>query len=152
MANNREERGSQNPTQGAYDDTVADYSQTIVVDGDNIITDVTCDSSVAVGDVVRMSGGVAVRAIATTTNNSKAIGICVSKSDATTCNIQVTGFTSAVFVGLSESENYYLSSTTPGAITTSPPTGASQVVLHIGRAYTSTQLIVQIGQQYKRAP
>ena len=148
MANNREERGASNPAQSAYTDTVADYSLT--VEGDNIIEAVTCDSTVAVGNVVRMSGSTVVNALADSIGNSRVIGICVAKDDATTCDIQVTGFTASIFGGLSTNTKYFLSPTTPGAITTTVPTGSGEIVQPIGLAFSASVMIINITSSVTR--
>ena len=133
----------------AYPDTVADYSGSST--GDNTIENVTCDSSVAVGDVVRMSGTTAVRAQADSITNANAIGICVSKSGATTCDIQVCGFTTSIFVGLSINTPYFLSASTAGALTTIAPTGSGEVVYYFGKAYTSSQFVIEKNSIVKRS-
>lgn len=143
-------RGTSNPIQSKIVEN--DHgSGSSTAPGDNVIENVTCDATVAVGNVVRMNGTTAINALANNTTNSKAIGVCISKTSATECNIQVTGSTTAVFGGLTPSENYFLSSTTPGALTTTPPSASGNVVIHIGRAYTSSQLVLQIGTQVRRS-
>lgn len=135
----------------AYADTVADYDSSSTVTGDNTLENITCDATVSVGSVVRMNGSTAVNAIADSTVNSRVIGICVSKSNATTCNILTCGPTGAILSGLTVNENYFLSATSAGDITTTAPTGSGQIVIHIGRPLTSTRLIIQIGEQIRRA-
>lgn len=151
MANNgsnTQQPGSSNPIQSAV--VANDHGSNSAVDGDNVIEGITCDSTVAVGNVVRMNGATAVNALANNTTNSKAVGICISKSSSTECSIQVTGFTSSLFGSLTPSENYFLSESTPGGITTTPPTGSGEIVIHLGRAITSSQLVLQIGPQIRR--
>jgi len=144
-----EQRGSSNPQQTEYTNTVADY--TTPATGDNVIQSVTCDSSVYVGAVVRISGTTAVNALADSTSNAHAIGVCISKSDATTCNIQVTGFTGSIFSSLDVTKHYFLSSTVAGALTTTPPSASGNMVLSIGTPYTSTQLIVNLLTPIRRS-
>ena len=140
-----------NPANAAYGNTAADYGTPGTVGGGNILADVPCDSSVFVGAVVRMDGSTAINAVADSSTNSKAIGICVSKSSSTLCNIQICGVTDTVMSGLTVNENYFLSATTPGGLDTSPPTGSSHIVILIGRPYTTTRLVLQIGSQTRRA-
>lgn len=135
-------RGPGHPQQTAYQNTVADYTNT-VAGGDNTILGLTCDASVYIGAVVRMSGSTVVNAIADSVSNSQVIGICVAKDNATTCDVQVTGFTIAIFSGLDPANIYFLSDTTPGAITTTIPTSANHVVLNMGQAYTATRFIIE---------
>ena len=151
MSKNIEKRGNDNPSQGAYADTVADYTSGSTPPGDNIIEDLTCSSSVSVGSIVRISGSTVVRALANNLTNSKVIGICVSKSDATTCNVQVCGFTSNIFAGLSITNTYYLSDTTLGTLTTIPPTASGSYVIRIGQTYNGTSIVIQIERIVKRA-
>ena len=147
MGNNVIYKSPSNPESGqAYSDTVADYSSS-TPSGDNVLSGVTCDSSVYVGAVVRISGGTAFNAIATSETNSRVFGICVAKSGSTTCDIQTCGHTNSVFSGLVAGQNYFLSDTVAGALITSPPTTPGYWVVHIGNAFSSTRL--RIGSFYK---
>jgi hypothetical protein len=119
--------------------------------GDNTIEDLVCDASVSVGNMVRMNGTTVVNAQADSFVNSKVFGVCVAKTNATTCNVQVTGFTDDIFVGLSTNELYFLSDSTPGAITTSPPTASGAVVQQVGRPVSSTSLVINITDGMVRA-
>lgn len=47
--------------------------------------------------------------------------------------------------GLSPGTLYFLSPTTPGSITSAPPTAAGQVVEPVGRAISPTQMVLNIG-------
>ena len=116
-----------------------------------ILTDVPCDPSVAVGDVVRMSSGVAVQALADSFANSNSIGIIESKASTTLCNIRVLGTTGEIFTGLDETMEYYLSDTVPGAMTTTPPTATGSIYLKIGQPFSSTRLLVLKGERIERA-
>jgi len=144
-----QKRGSSNPIQSKIVEN--DHSSGAGSTGDNTISGVTCDATVVVGNIVRMNGTTAVNALANNTTNSKVIGICVAKANATECSIQVCGFTSTIFAGLTPSQNYFLSESTPGSITTTAPTGSGEIVIYIGRAYTSSELIIQIGTQIRRS-
>jgi hypothetical protein len=147
-SDNVKKRGTTNPIQSKIVEN--DHGSGSSGTEDNVIEGVTCDSTVAVGNIVRMNGATAVNALANNTTNSKAIGICVAKASSTECSIQVTGFTSSIFGGLTPSQNYFLSETTPGAITTTAPTGSGEIVLHVGRAYTASRIVIQIGPQIRR--
>ena len=142
-------RGGANPQQNEYANTVANYASGSS-QGDNIIENVSCDASVTVGSIVRMSGSTAIKAIATSFTNSLAIGICISKSDSTTCNIQVTGYTSSIFGGLDTSKNYFLSDTVAGQLTTTAPTASGSYVIKIGNPISTTQLVITIERIVKR--
>ena len=145
-----QKRGTSNPIQSKIVEN--DHGSGGSSTGDNTISGATCDASVAVGNVVRMNGGTAVNALADSLTNSRIIGICVSKASATECDIQVTGFTdTGVLSGLSINTDYFLSETTPGAITTTPPSGSGNTVTFIGRAYATNQLVINIGIPLIRA-
>lgn len=153
MATKVLERGNASPTvANAYADTVANYNtggggST----GDNTIENVTCDPSVYIGAVVRMNGSTAINALADSTTNSAVIGICVSKPSSTLCNIQTCGFTDNILSGLTVGTRYFLSHTVAGKLTTTIPTGTGTIVLFIGKALTSQQLIIQIGPGIRRS-
>ncbi len=112
--------------------------------GDNIIENVPCTAEVAVGNVVRIEGTNYVNAQADTFENSKIVGICVSKSSSTTCNVQITGFTAEIFSGLTTNEIYFLSDTVPGGLTTTPPTAPNSVVQQVGKPLSETILRINI--------
>lgn len=149
--NNVNKRGSNNPNNTAYSDTVATYTSPGAPAVSNVATDLTCDSSVYVGAVVRLNGTTVVNALANNGTNSRVIGICVAKASSTICTVQFCGFTDTIFTGLSPNTNYFLSESTLGGITTTPPTGSGEIVIHIGRTLNSTQLVIQIGTQMRRA-
>lgn len=146
---NVQKPGSSNPIQSTI--VVNDHGTGDGSTGDNTITGVTCDSTVAVGNFVRMNGATAVNALADNATNSKVIGICTAKASSTECSIQVCGFTDGILSGLTPSQNYFLSETTPGGITTTPPSGTGEIIIHLGRAYTATRFVLQIGVQIRRA-
>ena len=149
--NDLSKRGPDHPQQQAYQDTVADYSTTSP-DGDNVKEDVPCDASVAVGDVVRMNGTTAVRAVATSFANSNAVGIVISKPTATTCDIAVCGpVTLGALSPLDTGEQYFLSDTTSGALTDTPPTTSGNYVIRIGNAINNTTITLKIERVVKRA-
>lgn len=140
--------GSANPLQSAVQP--ADYTNAAA--GDNTIHGLNCDPSVFVGAVVRISGGTVVNALADTITNSNALGICTSKGSSTSCDVQVCGYTASAPSGLTINQNYFLSDSNPGTITTTPPaSGSGSIILFIGRARTSSSLIIQIGSAIQRA-
>lgn len=146
---NVQKRGSSNPIQSKIVEN--DHGSGGGSTGDNTIENITCDATVAIGNVVRMSAGTVINALANNTTNSKAIGICVSKSDATTCNVQVTGFTDNIFVGLTTNSIYFLSDSTPGALTTTAPTASGSIVQVIGKPKSTQSLVLQIAPGIRRA-
>lgn len=148
MARNRcnekdiSQRGNSHPQQTELLNTQATYALSGSA-GDNVIQDLPCDSSVYIGAVVRMSGSTVVNALADSRANSNVIGICVSKSSSTLCNVQVIGFTDSIFSSLDVTKNYFLSDTVAGAITTTIPTTAGHVVLNLGKPLSSSKFILQ---------
>lgn len=112
--------------------------------GDNIIENVACDSTVTVGNIVRIDGSTYVNALADNIDNAKIVGICVSKSDVNTCNVQITGFTDGIYAGLSTNTLYFLSDTIPGGLTTTPPTNPDSVVQLVGKPLSTSQLMLNI--------
>lgn len=146
---NIQKRGSSNPIQSKIVEN--DHGSGGGSTGDNTIENITCDASVAVGNLVRLNGTIISNALANNFTNSKVIGICISKSAATTCNVQVTGFTSDIYVGLTANTLYFLSDSTPGAITTTPPTASGTVVQSIGKPKSSTSMVINITTALQRA-
>ena len=145
---NVQKRGSSNPIQSKIveNDHGGGGSS-----GDNTIENIACVASVAVGNVVRLSGTTVINALADSFTNSKAIGICVSKSSSTVCNVQVTGFTADIFGGLSANTLYFLSDSTPGSITTTPPTASGAVVLQVGTPKSATSIVINFSDGMVRA-
>lgn len=145
---NVQKRGTSNPIQSKIVEN--DHGSGGGSTGDNTIENATCDATVTVGSVVRFNGVSFVNALANNFGNSKVIGICTSKSDATTCNVQVTGFTSSIFAGLTSGASYFLSETTPGGITSTPPSGSGEYVIKIGTGFEANKLVIQIERIVKR--
>lgn len=137
-----QKRGTSNPIQSKIVEN--DHGSGGGSTGDNTIENITCDATVAVGNIVRLNGSTVVNALANNFTNSKVIGICTAKADATTCNVQVTGFTDDIFGGLTANTLYFLSDTVPGGITTVPPTASGSIVQQIGRPRSTTSLVINI--------
>lgn len=117
-----------------------------------ILKNVTCNSDVYVGAVVRLdSAGVAFNASADTEANSNMIGICETKSSTVLCDIRVLGTTSGIFSGLDPAKEYFLSDTIAGGISTTIPTTSGHFVLKIGQPYSATKMLVLKGQRSQRA-
>jgi len=126
-----------------------DYIQS--ADDGLVLSNIPCEAAAMVADVVRMSGGIAVRALADTSLNGNAIGIIENKCTPTTADIRVLGKSGSIFTGLTENIDYYLSDIIPGALTTTVPTASGSVVLRIGQAFSATELIVLKGLRLVRA-
>jgi hypothetical protein len=119
--------------------------------GNNVIFNFTCDSSVAVGDWVRISGTTAFSAQADSAANAHVIGVCVAKSSSVICDIRVGGFTEDVFAGLDTTKTYYLSSVTAGAMSITAPTSSGEVHIRLGKPKSATSLSINIGHVLVRA-
>lgn len=142
---NVKQAGSSSPIQSAIEP--ADYSS--VATGDNIVFNLTCDSSVAVGDVVYVNGTTLFPAIATSYQTSLVVGIVTSKTGSSTCDIATTGPTNALS-GLDTSKKYFLSETTAGALQTTPPTLSGSYVIQVGKPIATTIFTIQIQRIVKR--
>lgn len=116
-----------------------------------ILKNVDCVPSVFVGAVVRISGSVAVNALADSIANSNVLGICVSKSSSVLCDIRVSGLTESVLSGLNEANEYYLSDTVAGELTTTIPVTTNHVVFKIGVPFNATQLVIDKGTRMVRS-
>lgn len=116
-----------------------------------VIKNVTCDATVYIGALVRMSGGIAVNALADNADNANVIGIVEDKSSATVCVIRFLGVTNPIFAGLDETKEYYLSDVTPGLITTTIPVTSGHVVLKVGQPFNDKQLLVLKGTRLVRS-
>lgn len=117
-----------------------------------VLENVDCDPSVTVGDVVRVNAlGIAVKAQANTLENALVLGVVESKSDPELATVRLSGISAeGVFSGLTESTQYFLSTSSPGLITATAPVTSGQVVLKIGQSYGSDKLLVQIGERILR--
>lgn len=151
MSENVKYRGLQSSDNNkALTETTANYGSSGSGLGQVVLDDLTCDSTVFVGAVVRMNGTTVVNALANNKSNSEVLGICISKSDATTCDVQVAGVTENIYGGLSIITSYYLSDVSLGQITTIPPTTSGAYVIRIGRSQNAQNLVVQNERIVKR--
>lgn len=107
-----------------------------------------CPPSVGVGDVVyilRPPGAAdtvdKACAGAGTLQTPEGVGVVIDKPTPTTCRVLSEGGAD-VFVGLVHGDVYYLSPTTPGAITNVAPTAPGEFVQEIGIATSPTRLYV----------
>ena len=118
---------------------------------DSTIREVPCDPSVYVGAWVYMSSGVAFNGSAAAKSTSNILGVVESKTSSTVCVVRFIALSTEIFVGLDETEEYYLSSSIPGGMSTLPPTGPGTIVLKLGQPFNSTQFVVNKGIRIKRA-
>jgi len=111
----------------------------------------TCTATEVAGNAVYLSAADTVaQADATDTTKMPAIGIIVSKPDATSCWVCHHGVVTGLS-GLTAGSRYYVSETA-GAITTTPPTAGGSVVQIIGVAKSTTELIVMPCLDYSINP
>lgn len=99
--------------------------------------------NLAAGDFVYVNGsGNVLKADASALNASKAaIGFVLSAvTTGNPATVYLEGVNDALS-GLSVGQFYFLSATTPGAATTTVPTGAGQVVQYLGRATSPNTLV-----------
>jgi hypothetical protein len=123
----------------------------VVQSAEVVLVNVPCDSSVYVGAAVKMLGGIAYNALADSLANSNVIGIAESKTTSTLCNVRVLGVSPAVYSGLDETKEYFLSDITEGLITTVVPTTSGHIILRVGQPFSSTRLLVLKGIRIERA-
>lgn len=147
-SDNTQTRGTSNPIQSKIVEN--DHGSGSSALGDNSADGITCDASVAVGNVVRLSGSTAVNAQADNFANSKAIGICSAKASATECSITFIGPTSSIFTGLTPGESVFLSDTTAGEVTTTAPSTSNSYVIKIGTAFAINKISINIERIVKR--
>jgi hypothetical protein len=122
---------------------------------DIVIKSVTCDSTVIVGDWVRMdSSGIAIKAIADGLGNSNVIGLVEEKIDSTTCNIRVLGVSLEIFTGLDVTKEYFLSDADAGEMVEqgpSVPTASGHINLKLGQPFSTTRFLVLKGMRIERS-
>ena len=116
-----------------------------------VLTNVPCEAAALLGHAVRMSAGTAVRAYADDYDNANSIGVIERKITATLCDIRVLGVTPAIYAGLNETKEYFLSDTVQGEVTVVAPTVSGSVVVRIGQPYDSQRLLVIKGVRVVRS-
>ena len=105
-----------------------------------------CPAAVAPGDFVYLAGSNSVdRAFAGVAGQTDdAFGFVRSKPSATRALVVKMGRSPALFSGLTPGQIAFLSITTPGAFTTTPPTGLGINHQRLGRAVSATELDIEI--------
>lgn len=116
----------------------------------SVISGITVDPSVVVGDCVRILGGIAYPAQADSLENSNVLGI-VEQIDGLTAQVRVAGVTLPIFSGLEEDKEYFLSDQVAGGLQDVPPTAPGSVLLRIGQPYDSERLFLLKGERTVRA-
>lgn len=128
-------------------------NQTTVVSStpDLVLPNVPCHSSVVPGNWVRMSSGIAIKALADSKGNSNILGLVETKTSSTFANVRVLGVSSALFSNLDETLEYFLSDISSGGMDTIVPTSPGHVVLKLGQPFNSTQFLVHKGVRIVRS-
>jgi hypothetical protein len=131
---------------------IANYNSPLVTQIDisvkdqYLLKDFPCDPSVYQGAFVRVDNlGVAFNALADSKQNSKVLGFVEYKQANTICNIRLKGISSLALTGLDTEEDYWLSSSIPGALTTVKPATSGQYAVSIGQALSDSSFFVDIG-------
>lgn len=108
----------------------------------------SCPSGVSVGDAVQITTADNVDlADASVPADRPVIGFVKSKPTSTTCVLHYYGELGG-FTGLTVGATYYLSESTPGAITTTAPSTVGSIVQEVGFARSSTTLVVFIDPDF----
>lgn len=138
-----------NATSGLASGTVRDAIDELAGIGlGGLATNVPSATSVSVGDVVRVSGSELVKAVASTAEDARWVGVCVEKPTTTSANIRMSG-AADVFTGLDVTKTYSLSKTVAGEVEeTNSTTGIS---MFVGVPLNSTTLILERKRGYRRA-
>lgn len=110
-------------------------------------TPFNCTAAEAVNDAVYLFTANEVRkADATDLTTAPAIGIIVSKTSATECNVSTDGECST-FTGLTPGALYFLAKGSPGQITTTPITGPG-IHQKLGEARNATTLMINVDSDF----
>lgn len=103
-----------------------------------------CPPTVAIGDAVYFSASNTVDKASAASGGGQtaaAIGVVLSKPTAIRAKVLSAG-SADVYVGLVPGSRYFVSPTTAGGLTTTPPVASGEVLQQIGRAATGTKLLV----------
>ena len=136
-----------NPLTGELDIAFDDSSG-----GSSLILTLGCDSSVYVGAAVYLGAGdIAFNTLADDISTSLVFGFAISKPTSTTCEVRIAGITEEIFTGLTIGEQYFLSDTVAGEITTIVPTIANHVIAPVGIPLTDKKIAIAIQSRIKRS-
>lgn len=117
-----------------------------------VVNSYIADEALAARDVLYISAADNVsKALATNSSQSYAMGLAkAAAADAASVEVQSEGVM-AGFTGLTAGSRYYLDATTPGAITSSIPTGSGNTIVQVGYAKSTTALHIHIEQLGRRS-
>lgn len=94
------------------------------------------------GQAVYWAGSAFDLALSTTPTLSKIVGFAVNDETGSLKDVVVSGVVTGVFSGLTPNAVYYLSASSAGEITATPPSNG--LVIKVGRAISATQLKIEI--------
>lgn len=117
--------------------------------GDGSVVTLDCDPSVQVGDFVRVSSGILVRANATSLASSQVVGVIEFKTTATSAELRVSGAMPSPYLNLITGLQCFLG--VDGKPTHIPPSAAGEILLPIGRVVGPGIFGVNIGMRIIRA-
>lgn len=117
----------------------------IVDEAERVCTEYTAASTVAVGEVVYISAANTVDLADTSAEStSRIVGMVgVGASAAGTAKVCSDGVVSGLS-GLTAGSRYFQDPSTPGGLTTTPPTGSGESIVQIGYAKSATEMHLQI--------
>ena len=133
---------------GRIDETV------FTIGGGPLIKTIVASETLAAGDYVSIwndTGTVKVRKADATDVTKKADGYVLDGvTAAANATVYFEDFNSALS-GLTIGADYYLSATTPGDVTNTPPATSGNIVQFLGKAISATEMYVEIGKPTKKA-
>lgn len=111
----------------------------------------TASGALAAGDFVYIKSDGTVAKADASNQAKKAMGyVLAASADLASCVVYFDDNNNQCS-GLTVGSTYYLSGSTPGAVTATPPTTSNHIVQELGIATTTTNLHVNIGLPIKRA-
>jgi len=114
--------------------------------GDKVELELTCTTNEDVGDFVYINNsGVCITADHSDIDTAKVIGVITEKPTTTTCKVVCSGLAN-VFSSLTPGNIYFLG--TNGGVTNTPPNLSGDVITVLGKALTSTLLLIELSNTY----
>jgi len=141
------------PSLSEYDknNTASQIEVRVDVPDASLLKDVDCEASVYVGSFVYVdSGSLARNALADTYNTSNVVGLVEAKSSSTKCDIRFNGLSGPIYSGLNPAEDYYLSDTTPGEISSTVSTTSGHIKIRVGQSFGQDKFLFVKGERVVR--
>lgn len=112
--------------------------------------DLPCDSSVDIGDWVRVNASnIVVKAQADNKANAQVAGLVEAKVSSVIATVRFTGPSSLIFTDLDPTKEYILSALVAGAMTPRgdpTPSDTGNVVIPVGRPLDETTFLIHVGE------